>query len=441
MCWKPYFDSLPIVIAILAFTSQCNAQQQPSPETVERILNRLDTLEKQNEVLLKEIHDLRQELAGTPTGPPLQERIEAVEQRTAEQAQTKVSASQRFPISLTGMFLFDATEASGTPSSGGYGTYGSTLTGTGGTLRQSIIGLDYYGPHIFGDGQIHGSLAMDFYSGTQDSVLRIRRGVVSFDWKRRSITFGQDKPLIAPLQPTSFAHVGIPPLSGAGNLWLWLPQAQYEERIPIGANTRLNAQLALIQTNDAYAAPALAGQSAIAPARPGAEARLEYQRSWSEQPRLTVGLGAHTSTSHVLGQSIPSHVVSVDFKYQPEKWLQITGTVLHGENFGNLGGLSPSLEVTEYGAVPIRSSAGWVQVAFPVTSRLTFDIYAGRQLNAANDLIANDPFRSLMYAGNVLYRVAPNVILGFEGGQSRIAYIDAPRYSGNRFDATVAYLF
>jgi hypothetical protein len=424
---------------MLAHCPSASAQrQQPSPEALQRILDRLDSLEKQNETLLKEIHDLRQELSGTQASPPLREQVEVVDQRTKDLAQTKVSSSHRYPVSLTGMFLFDATQ-SGNPTleRGPYGITG----GTGASLRQSIIGLDFYGPHIFGDGQIHGSLAMDFFSGTQDNVLRIRRGVVSFDWRRRSITFGQDKPLIAPLQPTSFARVGIPPLSGAGNLWLWLPQTKFEERISIGANTELKAQAEILETAENYASPSLSLQTAVAPARPAAEARLELQQSWNDQPRLALGFGAHTSTSHAYGRSIPSRVISADFKYQPKDWLQFSGTVLHGENFANLGGLGPGITVREYGVVPVRASAGWVQIALPLTSRLTFDVYAGRQLNAPNDLTANAPLRSLMYAGNILYRVAPNVVLGFEGGRSRVTYLNGLPFSADRYDATVAYLF
>lgn len=437
MCWKPYFKvaelTLVSIVVCTHLQAQAQAQQPPPAETVQHILERLDTLEKQNDALLKEIHDLRQELANTVRPQETQERVEAVEQRTAEQAQTKVSASQKFPIELTGMFLFDATQTKGSG-------YPGTDTGTGASLRQSIIGLNFYGPHIFGDGQIHGSLAMDFYSGTTDSVLRIRRGVVSFDWKRRSITFGQDKPLISPLQPTSFAHVGIPPLAEAGNLWLWLPQALYEERIPVTDNLQVKAQAEVIQTNETYGMNNYQAAN-IAPSRPGFEGRVAFERSSNGQPQFSIGIGGHTSQSHAYGHSVPSRVVSADFKYDPKRWLEVSGTFLHGENFGNLGGLSPGITTSEYGAIPVHASAGWLQVAFPVTSRLTFDLYAGRQFNRGSDLNTSDPFRSLMYAGNILYRIAPNVVLGFEGGENEITYWNAVPYSGHRFDATVAYLF
>ena len=448
MYWRPCFKAATVLLAAISMPSLICAQQQPSPESIRQILERLDSLEKQNDAIIKEIHDLRQTLAAqAQSSPPLEERVEETEQRTRDQAQTKVGASQRFPISLTGMFLFDATKANysgNEPTQGSYGqSYGAT---TGATLRQSIIGLDFYGPHIFGDGQIKGSLSMDFYAGSQNNYLRIRRGVVSFDWRRRSITFGQDKVLIAPLQPTSFAHVGIPALSGTGNLWFWLPQARYEERIPLGNGTELKAQAALIQTNEMYSVTSPALQIAIEPTRPAGEFRMEVQHSWSEQPRLVFGVGGHISTSHIAGRSIASRVVSADFKFQPKTWLQFSGTFLHGENFANLGGLGPGFGARQYyGAyyyvVPVRSSAGWVQIALPLTTRLTVDFYAGRQLNTARDVNTGDPYRSLAYAGNVLYRIAPNVVVGFEGGQTRLTSLNGVPFTAERYDATVAYLF
>jgi hypothetical protein len=120
----------------------------------------------------------------------------------------------------------------------------------------------------------------------------------------------------------------------------------------------------------------------------------------------------------------------------------LSGTVFHGENFSNLGGASPGFAYNSTGMViPVRGSAGWVQLAFPVTRRLTFDIYGGRQWNNAGDLNDYGLARTFTYAGNALYRIAPNIVLGFEVSQSRLDFIDIHQALSNRYDATVAYLF
>ena len=40
---------------------------------------------------------------------------------------------------------------------------------------------------------------------------------------------GLEKPIFNPREPSSLAQVGISPLTGTGNLWLWLPQVRVEQ--------------------------------------------------------------------------------------------------------------------------------------------------------------------------------------------------------------------
>jgi hypothetical protein len=445
-----------IALALFIFRAPTPAQQPLSPDALQRILDRLDTLEKQNEALLAEVKQLREtvknaQTASTTQTEHLQEQVEVQGQEIKDQAQSKVASSQRFSIALTGMFLFDSylftgrTTQTFTPSSDLYAMGGSTA---GATLRQSIIGFDFGGPPLPGGGQMHGSLSMDFYAqaaNTQtglDDIFRIRRGVVSFDWKNRSVIVGQDKSLIAPLQPTSFAWVGIPPLSGAGNLWLWRPQIRYEERIPLSSSTQATLQAGVLETDEYYSAPYLSSSVYVQPARPAIQARFQLQHNWSDETRITVGIGGHASDTHISGHSVPSRVISLDALYKPFQKLEISGTLFYGENFANLGGEPPGVTVEKNGnVVPVHGAAGWVQVALPVTKRLTFDVYAGRQVNDSHDLTEYEMLRTLTYAGNVLYRLSPNVILGFEGSRNRLDEYEARQLFTNRYDATVAYLF
>ncbi len=451
MCWKNCFNKASVAaIALVLWGMPCRAQQPVSPDALQRILDRLDTLEKQNEALLAEIQQLREAVKTAQTESAtqvqaLKDREAVTAQQVKDHAQTKVEASQRFPISLTGMFLFDSYLFKGTPDPeysylSGY-TAGNPSAGA--TLAQSIIGLNFRGPQLPGGGKVQGFLSMDFYSQSGGyNLFRIRRGVLSFDWSRRSLTVGQDKPLIAPLEPTSFARVGVPALSGAGNLWLWLPQVRYEERVPFSANTQAKFQAAVLETNETYVAPYLPGTAPVENARPALQGRFEIQHRWSEESRIAFGVGAHTSSTHLLGASVPSHLVSADLFYKPLPKLEISGTILHGENFANLGGEPPGVTVRRTGeVVPIRGSAGWIQVALPVTSRLTFDVYAGRQVNNARDLNQYEFVRTLTYAGNILYRLAPNIIIGLEGSHNGLEYLTGKQLLTNRYDATVAYLF
>src|ERR1700692_1259587 len=86
---------------------------------LQQILDRLERIERENRNLADEVRALRAELtasratavtsepATTPPPAPLEERVEVNEQRIADQAQSKVEASQKLPVTLTGMVLFN----------------------------------------------------------------------------------------------------------------------------------------------------------------------------------------------------------------------------------------------------------------------------------------------------------------------------------------------
>jgi hypothetical protein len=448
---KNYLNRLGSLICVIAMTGGPLLAQQESSDTMRRILDRLDALERQNQALLNEVHALREEITSSRTDVSSQkqeqneERLDVSEKRIKEQAQTKVEASQRFPITLSGMLLFDAFYNTQEPLIYGQNAPGSAYGAMGGaTLRQSIVGFEFRGPQLPEGGQVHGSLSMDFFSQGRyyDDVFRIRTGVLSFDWPRRSLIVGQDKSLMAPLQPTSFARVGIPPLGGAGNLWLWRPQIRYEERVPITTKTKATLEVGLLQTDERYSLGYLSSDVLLNASRPAFQTRVAVRHEWRDESRLAVGFGFHSSESHLLGKSLTSRVFSTDVLVKPVAKFELTGTLFHGENFANIGGGPPGVTITPQNLpIPVHGTGGWMQLAFPVTKRLTFDLYGGRQLNDARDLVSPAILRTFTYAGNVLYHLGPNVVVGFEASQERLEYLDLHQLLTNRYDASVAYLF
>src|SRR5215210_7380172 len=89
-------------LTVVLLAAACHATAQPTPD-LKPILDRLDRLEAENRQLREEVRELRDQIA-VPAAK-LEERVEITENRTAELAQTKVEASQRFPVRLTGMAL------------------------------------------------------------------------------------------------------------------------------------------------------------------------------------------------------------------------------------------------------------------------------------------------------------------------------------------------
>jgi hypothetical protein len=423
---------------------------QTSPE-VRQILDRLDRLEQQNKALAEEVHQLRQELAASRApaqqpAPPLEERVAVQEARTQDLAQSKVGAAQHFPIRVTGMALFNVFRNSKGSAGEQYPLYawpGRTASG-GGSLRQTTIGLDYSGPQTFLGGRVHGSVYMDFWGGSGaglDQDFRLRTGEIQIDWKDRGILAGVESPIFAPRQPDSLAQVAYAPLSGAGNLWLWIPQVRFEQQFHFSENSGLRAQVGVVQTSESGS---YQGEPAgVEPARPGIEGRFELFHGSPDGPRIEFAPGFHTSSTHVLGHSVASRVFSLDWLARPWRKLEFTGAFFRGQDVAPLGGLQQGLTIFEwlYHPTPVHAQGGWGQLTIPATSRLSFHIFSGVEDDRNIDLGAGAIARNWLYGANLFYRLAPNVLLGIESSQARTAYIGGRTRLNNHYDLALAYLF
>ncbi len=262
---------VPLLPACLLPLAALPARCQ-SPDQKAAILERLDRLEKQNGELRDEIRSLRELLSQSPKPESVKagnsvdsqgegeqeesdaqadtasEREQVNEHRIEELAQTKVEASQRFPIHLTGTLLFNAF-TNGANNGGSQNPTAAALAAgprnSGATVRQTVLGLTFHGPQTFLGGTVSGSVYMDFFSGSAASlnhVLRIRLATVQLDWPNTTFAVGQDKPLVSRREPNSLAQVGVSPLTNAGNPWLWQPQARIEQRFSLGESTTLESR-------------------------------------------------------------------------------------------------------------------------------------------------------------------------------------------------------
>jgi hypothetical protein len=433
---------------------------QTSPELA-RILERLDRLEHQNQELLEQVRSLRTELssarnepaAASATNPPtpdqatVEQRLDIQEQRTDELAQSKVEASQKFPIRLTGMALFNAFANSRQSGGTEYPTiaFPTGPAHDGATVRQTIIGLEFQGPGAIWGGHVQGSVYMDFFSGTAplSQTFRLRTGSIELDWASRSILAGVEKPIFNPREPSSLAQVGISPLTGAGNLWLWVPQVRFEQDLALSTNSGIHARLGVVQTNEVgpYAGSEPVGS--VEPARPGLEGRFEYFHKLGEERRLELAPGFHVSTTHAGGFSIPSQVFSVDWLFRPARLLEFTGAYYRGQNVALLGTgvIRQGFAFYDGQSRAIDSQGGWGQLTVHAARRLDFHLFTGQQDDQNSDLTAGAIGRNLLYGGNVYFRIAPNVLVGWEASQTRTSYLGQGVRINNHYDLALGYLF
>lgn len=438
------------VLAIMPAAAQ-------SPADIGQVLERLSRLEEQNRVLLDEVRALRDELAAVrdraaAPAPPVQEQLEVQQTRIAEQAQSKVEASQHFPIRVTGMALFNTFLNSNGSGGAEYPTFATPVPerSGGATLRQTVLGLDYSGPRTVWGGKVDGSLRVDLFGGsgqTLDQLVRLRTGTIRLSWKNRSILGGVDKPIISPREPNSLAQVGVSPLSGAGNLWLWIPQVRFEQDFRFSQWAGIRAQVGVVQTGEGGGTAAglygvMPSTAYVEPARPGFESRLEFFAG--NQRRIEIAPALHHSVSHVAYASVPSDVYSVDWLARPWQFLEFTGTAYTGQNVAPLGtgGIRQGFIILNPGDVrAVRSRGGWGQITLHAGPRVWFDLFSGQQDDRNTDLERRAIGKNLVNGANVFFRLAPNVLASFEASQARTSYIGSGVVLNNHYDLALGYLF
>lgn len=427
-----------------------SAMAQQNPEELREILERLDRLEAQNRQLTQEVQSLRERLGAEEAaeGAPVAERVAVTEQRVAELDQTRVASENKFPVTLTGMLLANMY-LNGRASDGAQYPVvvlpTGNSSGAGGTFRQSVIGLKVDGPTALG-AKISGSVFMDFFGGGTglDQMMRLRVATLDAAWKMRSAGIAFDKPIIAARDPDSLAQVGVSPLTGSGNLWLWRPQVRVEQRHDWGDRAGMRAQLSVIQTAEGGTGVESQYEGTLASSRPGYEGRFEL---WTQagQARIEVAPGFHASSSRVIGQSVPSRIFSIDWLVRPTARVELTGTFFNGQNVGVLGGLRQGISIKYVNgnptARPVETLGGWAQLKLRVTQRASFNFFGGQQDDRNRDLLTGGIAKNQSYGANIIYRVGPNFLTSFEASQTRTTYLGSGTRINPHYDLAFAYLF
>jgi hypothetical protein len=138
---------------------------------------------------------------------------------------------------------------------------------------------------------------------------------------------------------------------------------------------------------------------------------------------------------------VPSRIFSLDWLLKPFPLLEFTGEFFHGQNVAGLGARQGFNILPSDHVIPVHSQGEWGQITLFPTQRLSFHIYAGEQHDRAADLAPNSVNRNFVYAGNIFYKLAPNVLAAFEASQSRTQYLGSMLRLNNHYDLALAYLF
>src|SRR5215469_11663740 len=199
----------------------------------------------------------------------LEDRVQRLEDSTSllgakvdEQYQTKVETASKYRARLHGIVLMNAFRNVGRSDNLDFPVYALPVPGfvplatVGATLRQSEIGLEVFGPNVFG-ARTSADVQFDFAggfpatgNGVNFGIARLQTGSFRLDWDHTSIVAGQDSLFVSPLSPTSFASLATPTFAFAGNLWGWIPQLRLERRFSVSDRQTITMQAGVLDNLD-----------------------------------------------------------------------------------------------------------------------------------------------------------------------------------------------
>lgn len=404
----------------------------------------------------------------------LEEGQELVNSKLEEQSQTKVASGSKYRVRLSGIVLLNMFENRGTvdntdfPSIALESKQPFSSASFGGSLRQSQIGIEAFGPKI-GGARTSASINFDFAGGfPQDTVngetmgiIRLRTGVVRFDWQNTSVVAGQERLFFVPNAPTSIATLAVPALSYAGNLWSWTPQVRVEHKIPLSDSSSLLLQAGVldslsgdVQPEDTQAAnPSWGEQSG----QPAWAARVGWTHLLHGQD-LTLGTGGYYGRQFWgYGRNVDGWASTIDISIPLTKMLSLTGAYYRGRAVAGLWGaigqdvvMSGSLFDPTSVIKGLDSTGGWMQLKFKPRDNFQINAAYGDDNPFANEL---DKFpNTFSYTGylytrnqspfvNFIYQIRSDVEVSVEYRHLKTMYLDDDTQSANHYNATIGYKF
>ena len=396
----------------------------------------------------------------------LEESSELLTSKLDDQYQTKVEAASKYRLRLSGIVLLNLFSNRGIMDSQDVPTWaipaipnvsGQTF---GATLRQSEIGLEVFGPSLFG-ARTSGNLQLDFAGGSPNlpngvnfGQARLRTASMRLDWKDTSIVGGQDNAFFSPLSPTSFASLALPAFSYAGNLWGWIPQVRIEHRFDLSEGQSITLQGGIMdnvtgELPSSFEPFAQAGESS---GQPAYATRVAWTRTVFGMPMTLGAAGYYGRQNWGFEHNIDGWAAMTDWSVPLTRRVSFTGEFYRGRAVGGLGGAVGrsvlfSSDLNQVRA--LNSVGGWSQLKLTATNKLEFNGAFGVDNPFARDvrgfpLSAGFPAPLLQNRSsliNVIYRPRSDLLFSGEYRHLRTFDIDAGSPTSDQLNLMMGILF
>ena len=405
----------------------------------------------------------------------LEEDQQITEGKIDDLYQTKVESGSKYRLRLSGIVLLNLFENRGTFDNLDFPEVAETEASQqpnasagafGGTLRQSQIRLQAFGPDIAG-AHTSADVNLDFAGGLTDTSngawmgnIRMRTAVVRLDWNNTSLVAGQDRLFFAPLAPTSLASLAVPALSYAGNLWGWTPQVRVEHRFVLSDSSSVSLQGGILDSltgdmpRDAFERyPSWGEQSG--------QSAFAVRAAWNHRmfgQDFTAGVaGYYGRQDWGFGRGLDGWAGTADLTMPLGKMVEFTGAFYRGRAVGGLGGgIGQTILINGSFINPastirgLDSMGGWAQVKFKVKPNFEINGAFGsdnpfaRELRQSNTLgLYPDGAYTRNWSPfvNFIYQIRSDVLFSTEYRYLNSTILDSGSVGANQVNLSLGYIF
>jgi hypothetical protein len=405
----------------------------------------------------------------------LEEEEQLLGQKIDDQYQSKVESGSKYRVKFSGIVLFNLFGNRGgvdnldIPTTAAPPAILDSKRNFGGTVRQSQLGVEVFGPDFAG-AKTSGGVQFDFAggfpahaNGITEGLMRLRTGTVRLDWNHTSVIVGQDKLFISPLDPTSFATLAVPALSYAGNLWSWTPQLRVEHKTDVTENSSFEVQAGFLDslTGETLANPTfqyfrqpVAGERSLQPAY---AARAAWTYNAFGRP-FTMGVGGYFGRQKWgFRRTVDGWAGTSDWSWPFTRWLALSGEFYRGQAVGGLGG---GLGRSTFWVGPLTdprtvvkgldSLGGWSQIKLkPPDTKIEFNLAYGQENPFAHEvkgfsgaqLYYDSVTRNRGSFANIIYRPHSALVLALEFRRLQTFGVDNSSEISTHVNATMGIIF
>jgi hypothetical protein len=344
-----------------------------------------------------------------PGLPPTQDKVET----EVGSVKVRIYGTVLLNLSVADAAVFGQELPLWTLPSAGAVAYPDGTTGQAGdnhdlilSARQSVFGFALAHQRAAGDEWTpSGLVEFDFFgtrpvdaSSPQNRTAnepRLRLAYGQLERKSFKLVFGQDRAILAPLDPVSLSHVAAPLGATAGNLWAWLPQVRVDVTHTIGS-TELLFQAGILrpQYGDPRLESAPAAGTAVDVSTSGLGERSTspfYEARVAVSPQIrgnkaTLGIAAHYGREQIgVARDLSSWAAAFDANVPVDPHVVLRGEAYTGSNLipfqGGIDQGAALFTPATPGAKPqiqeIHGAGGWGEVTVLPTTSGKNAIYVG----------------------------------------------------------------